>query len=251
MPELTADNLLALVTLTVMEIVLGVDNIVFIAILSGKLPEGRRKQARLIGLGLAMLMRICLLLGIKWIMGLKAVLFQVFGQQYTWKDLILLAGGVFLIGKATWEIHHQINKEYEDVTPGAPKKSVSFASVIVQILLLDLVFSIDSVLTAVGMAQDITIMVIAVVISVLVMLLFSGVISRFIERHATVKMLALSFLILIGVMLVAEGGTDTHVPKGYIYFAMGFSVFVELLQMRFRAKRTMPPPEVVQDQLQG
>lgn len=237
MPAMNADNLLAFVTLTIMEIVLGVDNVVFIAILSGKLPLNQQRRARLVGLGLAMLMRVGFLFAISWILTLQAPLFEVLDQQVTWKDIILIAGGTFLIGKATWEIHHQINVQ-ESEKEGSPSPGqVSFTSVIFQILLLDAVFSIDSVLTAVGMAKNVWIMVVAVVISVIVMMVFSGPIARFIEKHSTVKMLALSFLILIGVMLVVEGSSDTEVSKGYVYFAMGFSIFVELLQMGFRAKR--------------
>ncbi len=239
MPALDADNILALLTLTVMEVVLGIDNVVFIAILSGKLPKNQQGKARTVGLGLAMLMRVALLFAISWILGLKEELFTFLDQKVTWKDLILIAGGTFLIGKATWEIHHQIN--YAPTTHLPDKKAgISFASVIFQIILLDLVFSIDSVLTAVGMSKNVWIMVIAVVVSVIVMMIFSGPISRFIERHATVKMLALSFLILIGVMLVVEGSHDEGISKGYVYFAMGFSIFVEALQTWFRAKRDLP-----------
>ncbi|MDA7978707.1 MAG: TerC family protein [Pirellulales bacterium] len=244
---LTVDNAIALVTLTVMEIVLGIDNVVFIAILSGKLPKEQQPKARSVGLALAMLMRIALLFAISWIMSLKATLFTVSATEVSWKDLILITGGVFLIGKATWEIHHQINHN-EALKDGSSRKQISFASVISQVILLDLVFSIDSVLTAVGMVDQgdgptdggIWIMVTAVIASVLTMMFFAGPIARFIERHSTVKMLALSFLILIGVMLVVEGSSDTHIDKGYVYFAMGFSVFVELLQMRFRSKRGLP-----------
>lgn len=240
MPDLNADNLLALVTLTVMEVVLGIDNVVFIAILSGKLPKSQQAKARTVGLGLAMLMRVALLFAISWVLSLdKSKLFTLFNQDFSWKDLILIAGGTFLIGKATWEIHHQINYAPTKSTPES-KAATSFASIIFQILMLDLVFSIDSVLTAVGMAKNVWIMVIAVMISVIVMMAFSGPISRFIERHATVKMLALSFLILIGVMLIVEGGHDGEISKGYVYFAMGFSIFVELLQTWFRAKRQTP-----------
>ncbi len=244
MPALNADNLLAFVTLTVMEIVLGIDNVVFIAILSAKLPKHQQKHARLLGLGLAMIMRIALLFAISWIMSLTATLVTIFGHNISWSDVIMLAGGLFLIGKATWEIHHQINSEIHEGENG--KQRISFLSVVIQILLLDIVFSIDSVLTAVGMADNVWIMVAAVVISVIVMMVFSGPVSRFIERHATVKMLALSFLILIGFMLIYEGWSDVHVSKGYVYFAMGFSIFVEGLQMWFRAKRRIPREAAVE-----
>ena len=239
--------IIALLTLTALEIVLGIDNIVFIAILAGKLPPEQRDKARSLGLGLAMGIRILLLLAIGWIMGLKA---RLFGIPAFWtgeagdevsisgRDLILLIGGLFLIAKSTYEIHDKL--EGSDHHSASPQVA-SFGSVIIQILLLDIVFSLDSVITAVGMVQSspdkkwvgLTIMIVAVVIAVGVMLLFAGKVSAFVERHPTIKMLALSFLILIGVMLVAEG-FGAHVNKGYIYFAMAFSLLVELLNMRLR-----------------
>jgi predicted tellurium resistance membrane protein TerC len=243
----TLDNTLAVITLTVLEIVLGIDNVVFLAILSSKLPANQQPLARRIGLGLAMLMRILLLLAIGWVMGLTAPLFSIpefwtsaagDAHAVSGRDLILLGGGLFLIAKATVEIHDKLEgQEHED----GPKKAVSFGMVITQIVLIDMVFSLDSVITAVGMVQadaekpwvGLTIMITAVVIAVITMLVFAGAISRFVDRHPTMKMLALSFLILIGVMLVAEG-LHLHIPKGYIYFAMAFSVGIEMLNMRVR-----------------
>jgi predicted tellurium resistance membrane protein TerC len=239
MPELLSpENLIALVTLTGLEIVLGIDNIIFLAILTAKLPEHDRARARVIGLGLAMGARIALLLGITWVMGLKAELFTVLGQAFSGKDLILLAGGLFLIAKSTHEIHAKLEGGHEPGSDGKPAHS-SFLSIIIQIILVDLVFSLDSVITAVGMAQAIPVMIAAVVIAVLVMMAFSGMISAFVERHPTIKVLALAFLILIGVMLVAES-FGQHVNKGYIYFAMAFSLVVEVINMRVRKK--VPPP---------
>jgi predicted tellurium resistance membrane protein TerC len=228
----TAEGWIALLTLTVLEIVLGIDNIVFISILAGKLPQEERARARQVGLWLAMLIRIGLLLSITWIMRLTTPLFGVLGQEISGRDLILIFGGLFLIAKSTHEIHDKLEGQ-----EGHASATViaSFAGVIVQILLLDIVFSLDSVITAVGMAEDVVVMVLAVVIAVGVMLLSSGMISHFVERHPTVRMLALSFLLLIGVSLIAEG-FDQHIPKGYIYFAMGFSIFVEMINLRVRAK---------------
>lgn len=227
---------IALGTLTVLEIVLGIDNIVFISILSGRLPEHQKARARMIGLGLAMFGRIVLLLSISWVMRLTEPLFSVYTAEISGRDLILLLGGLFLIGKSTHEIHNKLEGEHEAGT--ASSKVATFGSVIFQILLLDLVFSLDSVITAIGMADHIEVMVIAVVIAVGIMMVSAGAVSRFIEAHPTVKMLALSFLLLIGVMLVAEG-FEQHIPKGYIYFAMAFSVFVEMLNLR--AKKTRKP----------
>ena len=229
---LTAENLIALATLSALEIVLGIDNIVFISILTGKLPPEQQRRGRVIGLGLAMLMRIGLLLAIRWVMGLTAELFTVREHHVTGRDLILLIGGLFLVFKATWEIHDKLEGRAHD---GKPVKAASFGSTLVQIMLLDLVFSLDSVITAVGMVQSIEVMIAAVVFAVIVMMVFAGFVGRFIERHPTVKMLALSFLLLIGVMLIAEG-CGQHVNKGYIYFAMAFSLAIELLNMRVRAK---------------
>ena len=227
---------IALLTLTVLEIVLGIDNIIFISILSSKLPKEQQPRARSLGLFLAMFMRIGLLFSLAWVIGLTAPLFEVFGQEISGRDLILLLGGLFLLWKATSEIHGKLEGEegHADslVTP-------SFTSVIVQIMLLDIVFSLDSVITAVGMAEELAVMVIAVVIAVSVMLVAAGPISRFVERHPTVKILALSFLLLIGTSLVAEG-LAFHIPKGYIYFAMGFSVLVEMLNLQVRRRSSAP-----------
>lgn len=231
---LTAENLLALLTLTALEIVLGIDNIVFIAIVVGKLPPAERPRIRSIGLGLAMFLRIALLLALSWIIQLTDPIFSVLSHPFSGRDLILLAGGIFLIGKATFEIHHKLEPEKSE-KEGAKSSAKSTFGILVQILILDLVFSLDSVITAVGMAQALWVMIVAVVIAVLVMLVFSGKISDFIERHPTFKMLALSFLMMIGVMLVADG-CGQHVDKGYIYFAMGFSLLVETLNIRVRRK---------------
>lgn len=226
------ESLIALLTLTVMEIVLGIDNIIFISILSSKLPKGQQNKARLTGLALAMISRILLLFSIVWIMKLTIPLFTVFSQEISGRDLILIGGGLFLIGKSTFEIHDKL--EGED-THSSGRTAKSFSNVIVQILLLDIVFSLDSVITAVGMAKELIIMVLAVIIAVIVMMVSSKSISDFVEKHPTVKMLALSFLLLIGVSLIAEG-LEQHIPKGYIYFAMAFSVFVEMLNLKMRGK---------------
>jgi predicted tellurium resistance membrane protein TerC len=224
----------ALLTLTVLEIVLGIDNIVFISILAGRLRKEDRDRARKTGLFLAMFIRILLLLSITWVMGLTAPLFEVFSREISGRDLILLGGGLFLLAKSTHEIHTKLEGEEDE---HGVKAAASFMSVIVQILLLDIVFSLDSVITAVGMAEHVSIMIAAVVIAVGVMLVAAGTISEFVERHPTVKMLALSFLLLIGVSLIAEG-FHHHIPKGYVYFAMGFSIFVEMINLRIRAKST-------------
>ncbi len=228
---LTFDNLIALVTLTALEIVLGIDNIVFIAILSGKVEPARQKLARQVGLMLAMITRVLLLLAISWMMRLTdpLVTVPVFSHEFSGRDLILFFGGLFLIAKATVEIHDKL--EGEEHLHAQKRKSASFASVVLQILILDIIFSLDSVITAVGMVQHIPIMIIAVVVAIIVMLIFSESISGFIHKHPTIKMLALSFLLLIGVMLVAEG-FGKHIEKGYIYFAMAFSLLVELLNLR-------------------
>ena len=242
---LTSENLLALLTLSLLEIVLGIDNIVFLAILTGKLPEEQRSKARRVGLALAMLMRIGLLLALSWVMRLTEPLFEPFGHSISGRDLILLGGGVFLIGKATWEIHDKLEAASEHGAKGGGK--AAFGAILVQIVLLDIVFSLDSVITAVGMANQIAIMIAAVVLAVGVMLVFANAVSEFVERHPTIKMLALSFLILIGVMLVAEG-MGKHIEKGYIYFAMAFSLLVELLNMRLRRKA--PPVQLRHVQLE-
>jgi predicted tellurium resistance membrane protein TerC len=223
---------IALLTLSVLEIVLGIDNIVFISILAGKLRPEERARARQVGLGLAMFIRILLLLSITWVMSLTSPLFTITNQELSGRDLILIIGGLFLLGKSTHEIHDKLEGE-EGRASG--RAGASFAGVIVQILLLDIVFSLDSVITAVGMAEDVAVMIIAVVLAVAVMMFSAGAISDFVDRHPTVKMLALSFLLLIGVSLIAEG-LDQHIPKGYIYFAMGFSVFVEMINLRVRAR---------------
>ena len=223
---------IALLTLTVLEIVLGIDNIVFISILAGKLPLHQRERARKLGLSLAMLFRVGLLLSITWVMQLTTPLFSVLGQDISGRDVILLVGGLFLIAKSTHEIH--VNLE-GDVGEGNARVAASFGAVLVQILLLDIVFSLDSVITAVGMAEDVVVMVLAVIIAVGVMLVSSRGIGEFVERHPTVKMLALSFLLLIGMSLLAEG-FGQHIRKGYIYFAMGFSVFVEMINLRIRSR---------------
>jgi predicted tellurium resistance membrane protein TerC len=226
----------AFVTLTVLELVLGIDNIVFISILAGKLPPAQQQRARTLGLGLAMLLRIALLFSLSWIIRLTAPLVTVLGQAISGRDLILLGGGVFLIGKSTYEIHAKLEGEEGHASARIPP---AFLGVLIQILLLDIVFSLDSVITAVGMTDKFGVMIAAVVVAVVCMMVFAGPISRFVERHPTVKMLALSFLLLIGVTLIAEG-LDRHIPKGYIYFAMAFSVFVEMLNLKLRRPRTAP-----------
>jgi predicted tellurium resistance membrane protein TerC len=232
---LTSKGLLALVTLTLLEIVLGVDNVIFISILSAKLPEHDRPRARRVGLVGAMLMRIALLLSIAWVVRLTASLFSVAGRDISGRDLILIGGGLFLLAKATLEIHERLEgEEHQRQGRAAP----SFGAVIAQIMALDIVFSLDSVITAVGMADDVSIMVAAVVLSVAIMMLSAGPVSDFVGRHPTIKVLALSFLLLIGLSLVADG-LGLHIPKGYIYFAMGFSVFVEMINLRVRG-RTAP-----------
>jgi predicted tellurium resistance membrane protein TerC len=233
---LTTDGLLALATLSAMEIVLGIDNVVFIAILVGRLPAARRELARRIGLILALGIRILLLFAISWMMGLTAPLFT-FGRGFSGRDLILLGGGLFLIFKATLEIYNKVEAGHHEQTAAAAR--AAFAWVIFQILLLDIVFSLDSVITAVGMADDLGIMVTAMVIAMVVMLVSASAVSRFIDSHPSLKILALAFLLLIGVMLVAEG-MGTHIEKGYIYFAMAFSLLVELINMRYRRKQSAP-----------
>jgi predicted tellurium resistance membrane protein TerC len=231
---LTADGLIALVTLTAMEIVLGIDNVVFLAILVGRLPGDQQPLARRLGLSLALGIRIGLLLTITWIMGLTAPFFEVLGRGISGRDLILLGGGLFLIAKATWEIYDKVEAGHEEAAAGTVRGA--FMLVLIQILLIDIVFSLDSVITAVGMANDLAIMIIAMVLSMLVMLVSAGAVSDFVNRHPSVKILALSFLLLIGVMLVAEGA-GSHVNKAYIYFAMAFSLLVEMLNLRYRKKR--------------
>jgi predicted tellurium resistance membrane protein TerC len=233
---------LSLLTLTAMEIVLGIDNVIFISILAAKLPEAERTKARRLGLSLALVLRLGLLFAISWLMGLTEALFTlpILNEGISGRDLILLLGGLFLIGKSAHEIHDKLEVAHETdgpATEGAKKSA--FVIILVQILLLDVVFSLDSVITAVGMAQHIIIMVIAMVIAVVVMLLFARGIGDFVNRHPSVKILALSFLLLIGVLLVAEG-MGQHISKGYVYFAMAFALLVEVLNMRFRKKAAAP-----------
>lgn len=228
-------------TLLALEIVLGIDNVVFISILAGKLPANQQAKARYLGLALAMVTRIILLFSISWMVRLTAPLFTVFEMEISGRDLILIIGGLFLIGKSTHEIHQRLEGEQGQA---AARVAPAFTSVIVQILLLDVVFSLDSVITAVGMVNQVSIMVAAVVVAVIVMILFAGAIGSFVERHPTVKMLALSFLLLIGMTLMAEG-FDQHISKGYIYSAMAFSVFVEVLNLR--AKKVAAEPVKLHD----
>lgn len=231
----TSENILALLTLTALEVVLGIDNLVVISILTGKLHPNQRKRARRIGLLAAMGMRIALLLTLSWMMGLTGTLLSVAGVELSGRDLILLAGGLFLMAKATHEIHTKLEGPEEH--PQAGKRiHASLASVIAQIMAFDLVFSIDSVITAIGMARAIWVMVTAIVIAVATMIVFADPVSNFVERHPSIKMLALSFLLLIGVLLVAEG-MGQHIDRGYVYFAMGFSLFVELLNLRATRRR--------------
>lgn len=227
---------IAFVTLLGLEIVLGIDNVVFISILAGKLPAEQQPKARYVGLGLAMLMRIGLLFSISWVIRLTAPLFAVFGHEISGRDLILIIGGLFLLAKATREIHQKLEGE---AGHASARVKPSFSSVIIQVLLLDIVFSLDSVITAVGMVDEISIMISAVVIAVGFMMVFAAPISNFVERHPTFKMLALSFLLLIGFTLIAEGW-DRHIPKGYIYVAMAFSVFVEVLNLKLRKPSAEP-----------
>lgn len=234
------ENIVAFFTLTILEIVLGIDNIIFISILAGKLPPEQQPAARTTGLALAMLTRIGLLLSLSWVMGLTANLFEVFGHDVSGRDLILILGGMFLLGKSTFEIHHKLEGAQDE---GHAKAAASFTGIIIQILLLDIVFSLDSVITAVGMVKEIWVMIAAVIVAVLFMLIAAGPVSSFVEKHPTVKMLALSFLLLIGFTLVIEG-FHYHIPKGYIYFAMGFSVLVEMLNLRLRGNKTAKPVQL-------
>lgn len=228
---LTIDGLIALATLTFLEVILGVDNVIFISILAGKLPRDRQAAARRLGLLAAMGMRILLLLSLAWVIRLTAPLFTILGQELSGRDLILMGGGLFLLAKATLEIHDKLEG---GEGRGSRRVPPSFGAVILQIMILDIVFSLDSVITAVGMADDLSIMVAAVLIAVGIMMISAGTISAFVNRHPTVKVLALSFLLLIGLSLVGEG-LELHIPKGYIYFAMGFSIFVEMINLRMRA----------------
>ena len=227
------DIWLSLATLTLLEVVLGIDNLVFIAILAGRLPEHQQRLARNLGLAVALVTRLALLFALTWLIGLTRPLFAVFGEAISIRDLVLFGGGAFLIAKATFEIHHAVEESGEVTAKKAPG---SLFWVALQIGVIDIVFSFDSVITAVGMAKHIEVMVAAIIIAILVMLIAAGPVSAFVNKHPTVKMLALSFLILIGVMLVAEGA-GLHIPKGYIYFAMAFSILVELLNMLVRRRR--------------
>lgn len=229
---LDADTLMALVTLTALEIVLGIDNIIFISLQASRLPPHLQEKARLMGLGLAMVIRVALLFSLTWLMGLTVPLVTILGEEISGRDLILLSGGLFLIWKSTREIHEKLEG---DQTISSSAIGATFGGVILQILLLDIVFSLDSIITAIGMARRLAVMVTAVVIAVIFMMFFSGAISRFVDRHPTIKMLALSFLLLIGVSLIGEG-LEFHIPKGYIYFAMAFSVMVEMLNIRMLKK---------------
>jgi predicted tellurium resistance membrane protein TerC len=238
---------IAFATLTAHELVLGIDNIIFIAILVDKLPPANREFARRVGLVLAMFMRIGLLLVLAWIVGLVAPLFSVFDQEISGRDLVLILGGLFLIWKSTTEVHQSLEGEHEQKSSAA---KATLASVMLQIVLVDMVFSLDSIITAVGMVDDVRIMIAAVIASVLLMMLFAGPIGRFVSDHPTIKMLALAFLVVVGVVLVAEG-FDHHVPKGYVYFAMAFSVAVEMLNIRMRKKAAkavkLHPPHIPGD----
>jgi predicted tellurium resistance membrane protein TerC len=227
---------IAFTTLLVLEIVLGIDNIVFLSILSSKLPQSQQARGRLVGLTLALLMRVILLFSLSWVIGLTAPLFSILTKDISGRDLVLILGGLFLIGKATHEIHQKLEGEEGH---SSARISPTFTSVIIQIVLLDAVFSLDSVITAVGMVENIGIMISAVVVAIAFMMVFAGSVSRFIDRHPTIKMLALSFLLLIGVTLIAEGW-DQHIPKGYVYFAMAFSIFVEMLNLKQRKGKTAP-----------
>ncbi len=223
---------IAFVTLCVLELVLGIDNVIFVSILSGKLPEKDQPRARFIGLSLALIMRVILLFSLTWVMGLTAPLFSIWNQHFSGRDLILLAGGLFLIYKATHEIHGSLEGSESE---SSRKVYAGFAGVIIQIMLLDIVFSLDSVITAIGMVDNVWIMISAVVFSIIAMMLFAGSIGAFVQRHPSIKMLALSFLLMIGFTLIAEG-LEFHIPKGYVYVAMAFSVFVEILNIRLRKK---------------
>lgn len=232
---LEVDTWVALLTLTFMEIVLGIDNIIFISIVAGKLPEEQQKKARLGGLGMALVMRILLLFSITWLIGLTEPVFSLFGLDFSWRDIILASGGIFLLVKSILEIHTKVEgKEHEDQEV---KKVPSLTYALVQIVLLDIIFSFDSILTAVGLTDELILMIIAVTVAIIVMMIFAKAIGEFVNKYPTIQILALSFLILIGFMLIMEG-VGEHVPKGYIYFAIFFSLIIEMLNIRFRKKQT-------------
>jgi predicted tellurium resistance membrane protein TerC len=228
---------IALLTLVALEIVLGIDNIIFISILAGKLPENKQNSARITGLAAAMIMRVALLFSLSLIMKLTDPLFTVIGNEISGRDIILIAGGLFLLGKSTFEIHDKL--EGDEHSGDGKKKAVSFAGVIVQIMILDIVFSLDSVITAIGMTDMLWVMITAVIVSVIFMMFTAKAVSNFVHKHPTIKILALSFLLLIGIVLIAEG-FDQHISKGYIYFAMAFSVFVEMINIRIRNRNGKP-----------
>lgn len=232
---LTSEGWIALLTLSLLEIVLGIDNIIFISILTNKLPDEQRPRARFAGIGLALGFRVVMLLGITWIIGFTKPLFEIFEQTVTGRDLVLIIGGLFLLAKSTSEIHHKVDQSPKKKESTQRKVTKSFLAIIVQIGLLDIVFSFDSILTAIGMTDNLTIMISAVVISLIVMLIFSGRIANFIEKHPTLQVLALSFLILIGFVLIADG-LHQHIPKGYIYVAVAFSLIVEVININARKK---------------
>lgn len=232
---LELDTWIALLTLTFMEIVLGIDNIIFISIVAGKLPPEQQKRARILGLSLALIMRILLLLSITWIIGLTDPVLTIANFELSWRDIILAAGGVFLLVKSVLEIHHKVEGDEKEQVVNKAANTFSYA--IMQIVLLDIIFSFDSILTAIGLTTEITLMVIAVIVSIVVMMVFAKAVSDFVNKYPTVQILALSFLILIGFMLVIEG-LHYHVPKGYIYFAVFFSLIIEMLNIRYRSKRT-------------
>ncbi len=231
---LQLDTWIALLTLTFMEIVLGIDNIIFISIVAGKLPPDQQKKARLLGLSLALIMRILLLLSITWIIGLTDPVLTVYTFELSWRDIILAGGGIFLLAKSVFEIHHKVEGDEEQLVD---QKVNSFSYAILQIVLLDIIFSFDSILTAIGLTNEIVLMIIAVIVSIVVMMIFARAVSDFVNKYPTVQILALSFLILIGFMLLIEG-LHYHVPKGYIYFAVFFSLIIEMINIRYRSKRT-------------
>ena len=243
---LQSEAWIALLTLSLLEIVLGIDNIIFISLLTNKLPEEKRRSARTAGIGAALILRVLMLLGITWIIGFTQPIFTIFDFTATGRDLVLLGGGLFLIGKSTSEIHHKVDQSGHDADKRQMKRKAtrSFSSIIIQIALLDIVFSFDSILTAIGMTEEILIMIIAVVVSLVVMLIFAGRIAAFIEKHPTLQVLALAFLILIGFVLIADG-LHQHISKGYIYFAVAFSLAVETINIRLRGRRTSGEPQEV------